>query len=423
VIGPTIPIARLFGIPVRIDFSWFVIFIIFVYAVTQNFFKPLFPGEGSSVTFGLAVVTILLFFCSVLLHELAHSLVAMTNGLKVKGIALFVLGGVSQLEGEPRNPWVEFWMALAGPLVSLLIGVVCGVLCLASGGLGLTRAFLGVDYLPSRVSAPSAVLFWLSLQNLLLFLFNIIPGFPLDGGRVVRAFIWGVSHDYSLATRIAAWLSRGVGSLFLVLGTYMLFMGDWMGVWLLLIGLFLLNAARVGMNQAAVREALQGYEAGQFVRADPLVVPGQLSLDLLVQEYYGRHEASLYPVRVGEQVAGVVTRALVQQALKKQGEHRRVSDVMAPLGPEYVIGPHAPAQEAFDRMAANSAGSIAVMEGEHLLGVITQAEMLRMARVFPLMQRPGGPLPPQPPYASWPPSDSHPSTPPGDQDHYERFGS
>ncbi|HEU5366877.1 MAG TPA: site-2 protease family protein, partial [Ktedonobacterales bacterium] len=294
--------------------------------------------------------------------------------------------------------------------------------CLASGGIKLVQAYFHPGSLAPSVSAVSAVLFWLSLQNLLLFLFNSIPGFPLDGGRVVRAFIWGVSHDYSLATRIAAWLSRGVGSLFLVLGAYMLITGDWMGVWLLLIGLFLLNAARVGLNQAAVREALQGYEAGQFVRPDTLVVPGQLSLDLLIQEYYGRHEASLYPVRVGERVTGVVTRALVQQALRKQEGHQRVSDVMAPLGPEYVIGPHVPAQEAFDRMTANSAGSMAVMEGDRLLGVITQAEMLRRARAFPLIQRARGPLLSQPSSSSLPLPGSQPYPPPEDQDHYERFG-
>ncbi|HLV98118.1 MAG TPA: site-2 protease family protein [Ktedonobacterales bacterium] len=420
--GPTIRIARLFGIPIRIDISWFVIFVIFVYAVTQDFFRPLFPQADPLVAAGLAVLTILLFFLSVLLHELAHSVVAMTNGMKVKGIALFVLGGVSQLEGEPRNPWVEFWMALAGPLASLLIGLLCGVLCVAFGGLALVRAYFHLDFLYSSVSAAAAVLFWLALQNLLLFLFNIIPGFPLDGGRMVRAFIWGVSRNYSLATRIAAWLSRGVGYLFLVLGAYLLITGNWTGVWLLLIGLFLLSAARVGMNQALIREMLQGYQVQQFVRPDTLVVPGQLSLELLIQEYYGRYNASLYPVRVGDQLLGVVTRALVQQALKKQRGSQRVSDVMAPLGPEYVIGPQAPAQEAFDRMAANSAGSLLVMEDDRLLGMVTQNEMLRMARLFPLLRRARSQPPPGPPAALPPPPLSPPSASSDPRDHYERFG-
>lgn len=415
-IGPTIRIARLFGIPIRIDISWILIFVLFVYLVTQNFFKPLFPEESQSVAVGLAILTILLFFVSVLLHELAHSLVAITHGMKVKGIALFVLGGVSQLEGEPRSPWVEFWMALAGPLASLLIGAICGVLCLAAGGITLVRAFLGVDVLSAGVSPAAAVLFWLSLQNLTLFLFNSIPGFPMDGGRIVRAFIWGVSRNYSLATRIAAWLSRGVGGLFLLLGVYLLFTGRWTGIWLLLIGLFLLMAARVGLNQAAVREALQGYEVGQFVRPYPLVAPGQLSLELLIREYLGRYDASLYPVRVGDEIAGVVTRALAQQALQKGWEQRRVSEVMAPLGPEYMIGPHAPAQEAFDRMAANSAGSLLVMEGNILLGVVVQGEMLRMARALPLLRRAGPPAPPAPPPVLPPSSASDGST-----DSYERF--
>src|SRR5215469_11620040 len=177
-IGPTLRIATLFGIPIRIDISWLLVFVIFVYAVTQNFFKPLFPAGNDGLAVFLAIVTILLFFVSVLLHELAHSLVAITNGLKVKAIALFILGGVSQLEGEPHNPWVEFWMALAGPLTSLLIGLVCGLLCFSVGGAQLAQAFLGRTPLYEPVSAVAAVLFWLSLQNLLMFVFNILPGFP-----------------------------------------------------------------------------------------------------------------------------------------------------------------------------------------------------------------------------------------------------
>jgi Zn-dependent protease len=417
VIGPTIRIARLFGIPIRIDISWLLIFVLFVYAATRSFFRPLFPSEGQGEAVFLAVVTILLFFFSVLLHELAHSLVAITHGLKVKAIALFILGGVSQLEGEPPNPWVEFWMALAGPLASLVIGAICGVLCLATGGTSLVRLYLGIDVLSSGVSAAAAVLFYLSLQNLALFLFNIIPGFPMDGGRALRAFIWGISRNYSLATRVASWLGRGVGYLFLALGVYLLFTGDWTGAWLLLVGLFLLSAARAGLTQAAVREALQGYEVGQFVKPHPPVVPGQLSLELLVQEYFGRYDLSLYPVRMGDKIVGVVTRALVQQAIQKNWEQRRVSEVMAPLSAEHVIGPHAPAQEAFNQMAANSAGSLLVMEEDTLLGVVSQGEMLRMARVLPLMRHPRPPSPPLPPY--FPPPGPAPSDP---AEHYERFG-
>jgi Zn-dependent protease len=441
VIGPTIQIARLFGIPIRIDISWILVFVLFVYFVTQDFFEPLFPDVNQGIVVWLAIVTILLFFFSVLLHELAHSLVAITQGLKVKGIALFILGGASQLEGEPRTPWIEFWMALAGPLVNLALGIVCGWLCLAFGGMALARAVLGQDVLYKPVSPAVAVLFWLSLQNILLFLFNIIPGFPMDGGRAVRALIWGVSHNYGLATRIAAWLGRGIGYLFLGLGVFLLFDGSLTGLWLLLLGFFLLNAARAGLGQAALREAFEGYEVRQFVQPNPLVVPGQLAVELLVQEYYGRYNASLYPVRLGDDIAGVVTRTLVQRASKKNWERTRVSEIMAPLSPEYVVGPHTPAQDAFNRMAANSAGSLLVMEGSTLLGVVSQGEMLRMLRVLSLMKRsrphsppestvwpplpampdPPGPLPPPEPPASSA-SDSSLPGPSDPSDHYEHFG-
>ncbi len=416
-IGPTLRIARLFGIPIRIDFSWLVVFVIFVYAVTQDFFKPLFPESSQWAAVGLAVLTILLFFFSVLLHELAHSLVAITSGLRVRAIALFILGGVSQLEGEPRNPWVEFWMALAGPLTSLGIGCLCGIVCLSIGGAPLTRAFLGQGVLDSPVPAAAAVLFWLALQNLVMFVFNMIPGFPMDGGRVVRAFIWGLSHNYSLATRIASWIGRGVGSLFLLAGGYSLLLAHWTGLWFLLIGFFLLTAARAGLNQATAREILQSYQVGQLMRPHPAAVPGQLTLGLLMQEYDGRLNYSLYPVQVDGEIAGVVTRALVQRVPRAVWGERHVREVMVPLGPEYVIEPEQPAQEAFDRMASNSAGSLLVMKNGTLLGVVSSSEMLRMRRIVP----PGG-LPPaatslQPPDALAPPSP-----PPDAPDHYERFG-
>lgn len=416
-IGPTFRIATLFGIPIRIDISWLLIFVIFVYAVTQNFFKPLFPMGNDWLAVSLAIVTILCFFVSVLLHELAHSLVAMTNGLRVKAIALFILGGVSQLEEEPRNPWVEFWMALAGPLTSLLIGVICGVLCFSVGGEQLAQAFLGRTPLYEPVSALAAILFWLSLQNLLMFVFNIVPGFPMDGGRMVRAFIWGVSHNYSLATRIASWIGRGVGYLFLVVGAYYLFTGQLTGLWFLLVGFFLLTAARAGLNQAAVREILRGYQVGQLVRPNPLIVPGQLSLGLLVSEYFRRFDYKLYPVQINGVITGVITPALVQQMPRKDWENRHVWDALAPLGPDYVISPERPAQEAFDRMSANGSGGLLVMEGDRLLGVATQGEMLRLTRIIP----PRGPS--QPPVPSSSPSlPPTPPFPPEPSENYERFG-
>ncbi len=414
-IGPTLRIAKLFGIPIRVDISWLLVFVLFVYVVTQNFFRPLFPGMSPMEAVFLAALTILLFFLSVLLHELAHSLVAMAHGLRVKAIVLFILGGVSQLEGEPRHPWVEFWMALAGPLASLVIGLLCGIWCLVWGGTPLARAFLRLDFL-SPVPTGAAVLFWLSLENLLLFLFNIIPGFPMDGGRMVRAFLWGVSRDYSLATRVASWLGRGIGSLFLVVGLSMLLLGHWTGIWLLLVGLFLLTAARAGLNQAAVRELLQGYQVGQLMQPPPPVVPGQLALDLLVQEYDERLY-SLYPVRVNDTIAGVVTRGLIHQVPRKAWQQLRVREVMAPLASEYVIEPGKPAQEAFDRMSANGAGGLLVMEGDRLLGVVTQGEMLRRARVLPALGRVRPPFPPRPPYLLPPPP-----APPNPSESYERFG-
>jgi Zn-dependent protease/CBS domain-containing protein len=431
VIGPTLRIARIFGIPVRVDLSWLLVFVLFVYLVTQNFFKPLFPDVDQGGRVGLAALTIFLFFLSVLLHELAHSLVAMAAGLRVKAIALFILGGVSQLESEPKRPWVEFWMALSGPLVSLLVGLGCGGLALAFGAGELARVVLG-GRITQMIPATGAVLFWLAVQNLLMFVFNMIPAFPLDGGRVVRAFVWGVSGNHVLATRVAAWLGRLAGYVFLVMGLYQMVAGHLGGLWFLVVGLFLAASARVWLSQAAVRELLQGYEVGQFVQPQPLVVPGQLTLELVVQEYFGRTSQSVYPVRVGEVVGGVLTLALVRKAPTREWGRRRASEVMAPLGSEYVVGPHLSAQEAFERMAMNQTGSVLVMEEGELLGIVSQRQMLRLVRAQPPLRRSGGPgapsaSPPLAPPPLSPPLVSRtsgplPGAPADPSDRYERFG-
>ncbi len=424
-IGPTLRIARIFGIPVRVDLSWLLVFVLFVYLVTQNFFKPLFPDVDQGGRVGLAVLTIFLFFISVLLHELAHSLVAMAAGLKVKAIALFILGVVSQLEGEPKQPWVEFWMAFSGPLVSLLIGVACGALALEFGAGSLARAVLG-ERNPVVVPASGAVLFWLAAQNILMFVFNMIPGFPLDGGRVVRAFVWGISRNYSLATRVAAWFGRIAGYGFLVFGFYQIAFGRLGGLWFLVVGVFLAASARVSFRQAVVREVLQGYEVGQFVQPMTLIVPGQLTLELVVQEYFVRYNLSLYPVRVGDAIEGVLTPALVHKVPRREWERRRVSEAMVPLGPEYVVGPHLAALVAFERMTMNQTGSVLVMEEGELLGMVSQQEMLRLVRAQPPLRSSGGrPVPP--PVPPVPPLASRASGPLGDApadptDRYERFG-
>ncbi len=425
-IGPTLRIARVFGIPVRVDISWLLVFVLFVYLVTQNFFKPLFPDVDQGGRVGLAVLTIVLFFLSVLLHELAHSLVARAAGLKVKAIALFILGGVSQLEGEPKRPWVEFWMALSGPLVSLLIGLACGALALEFGAGELAGAVLG-GRITQTVPATGAVLFWLAAQNLLMFVFNMIPGFPLDGGRVVRALVWGLSQNYALATRVASWCGRVIGYGFVVVGLYQMATGRWGGLWFFLVGLFLAASARVGLSQVAIRDLLQGYEVGQFVQPEVLVVPGQLTLELVVQEYFGRNTQSLYPVRVGEEIRGVLTLALVQKVPRREWGERRASEALAPLGPEYVVGPHLSAVEAFERMAQNQTGSVLVMEDRELLGIVSQRGMLRLVRVQPMFRAPGGPgaspaARPEAPPAAERLSGSLTDTPPDANERYERFG-
>ena len=314
-----IPIGRFFGITVKLHWSWFIILFLITWMLATDYFPSIkeYESWSTATRWVLGLVTSILFFASVLAHEMAHSLVAKADGLKVSAITLFFFGGVSQLTEEPKSPGKEFRMAVAGPGTSLVIGGAC---------LGI---FFATQH---RVSAATGVALWLGYMNAVLAGFNLIPGFPLDGGRVLRSVIWWRSHNLRRSTRIASIVGRGFGYLFIFGGIALIFT-PWYatGLSLLLIGWILENAAGASYRQAALQALLQGHKVSEVMTRDCQVVPSTLTLEQLVNDYILVSGRRCYPVLDFGHVLGLVTTQDVRAIDRKLWPVKTVRDIMTSI--------------------------------------------------------------------------------------------
>ncbi|MBI5043702.1 MAG: site-2 protease family protein, partial [Nitrospirae bacterium] len=241
----SIKLGTILGITIRLDYSWFIIFFLITWSLSAHRLPLLYPDWPQITYWTIGIITSILFFTSVLIHEMAHSLVARKHGIPVNNITLFIFGGAAQITQEPKQAKDEFMMAFAGPAASLVLSAIFWILYL------LLRS----------LSEPIATIFsWLGSINLMLAIFNFIPGFPLDGGRVLRAIVWGATQDFARATQIAAAIGRGIAFLFIFIGIWMIFGGNWVnGLWIAFIGWFLENAATTSYRQVALKDMLQGH--------------------------------------------------------------------------------------------------------------------------------------------------------------------
>jgi len=286
-------IGKIAGIEIDINWSWIVILVLLTVSLATGWFPQLYPGWSTATSWIISLISALLLFVSVLLHELAHSLVARRSGLKVKNITLFIFGGVSNIEQEPKSPGVEFWMALVGPLTSLFIGAVCFLLLLPLRG---TRSQL------------EGILFYLAVSNILLGLFNLIPAFPLDGGRVLRAIVWKITGSLQTATRAASLSGQVFAYLFILGGLWLIFAGNVLdGVWIGFIGWFLLSAAQSANAQGMLQSTLRGVTVAEVMNPAPPTVPATISLQELVDEYFLPHALRYALVMQDDRLAGMIT--------------------------------------------------------------------------------------------------------------------
>jgi Zn-dependent protease len=375
--GGSIQLARVFGIRIGVDVSWFLVLFLIIYWLT-DYYRDV--GAGSDA-FLLAAVSALLFFLSILLHELGHAVVAIRNGIPIAGIDLWLFGGVAKLERDTDSPGVEFRVAIAGPLVTLAIAAACyGLGTLISS----SREVLdGAVYETTVESQASAVLGYLMSINVLVLLFNLIPGFPLDGGRIARAITWKITGDRNRATRFAAVLGRGVGLLMIAGGAvWVVYGGTFSGLWLALIGWFLAQAARSAQVQADFAGRIEHLRVGDVMDAEPVAIPSDLTLERAESEYFLRYGWPWFPVvDGGGRLVGVVSHEAVLSVSEQDHPLQKAETVMARVDGDSGLraGVEDPLESLLGQESLARLGAVLAVDRDGVLRGVVTVERVRRA--------------------------------------------
>jgi len=358
-------LGKIFGIEVGLHYSWFLIALLIVTSLYAEFHKSN-PALGDAVILAMAITTGVLFFVSLLVHELAHSVFARSHGIPVKEITLFALGGVSQLEKDPATATIEFWMAFAGPLTSAGIGLICLLTKLAA------RA----------TSAPlSEMLSWLAYINFALAAFNMIPGYPLDGGRMLRAILWWKTGEMDKATRLASRVGQVVGLLFIVWGIAQFFGGAGVGgLWISSIGWFLLTAAGESFARVSLTHAFEGVTAGDLMTRDCPELDGNLNVDHFVNNELLRTGERCFVITQNGNIAGLLTPHEVKEIDRARWPYTTLSDVMRPLEDLHTVPPETPLRSALEIMGKEDLNQLPVMTEGRLEGILRRAQILDYLR-------------------------------------------
>ena len=362
-----IKLGKVFGIEIGLHYSWLLIALLIVFSLSSQFHASN-PGWGDPVILAVAIATAILFFVSLLLHELAHSLVASRNGLPVKEITLFALGGVSQIEKNPTSAKLEFWMAFVGPLTSAVIGVVC---------VGVAHA------LGEPSSEPGmAMLLWLGYINLTLAGFNLLPGYPLDGGRVLRAIIWWNTGDANRSTQLAAKTGQAVAFAFIAFGILEFFSGaGFGGLWMAFIGWFLLQAAHESYAQVGLAEALKEVRVEDVMARDCPTVEGWLNVQNFIEEKLLHTAQRCFVVQNKGEVAGLVTPSDVKRVPREKWPFTTLQDIMRPIQDLESVSPDTPLMNAIEMMGRHGLHEVPVISKKGLEGVLSQAHIVSYLQI------------------------------------------
>jgi Zn-dependent protease len=351
------------GISIVLDPSWFVVFVLLSWALSVGHFPMLVPDLSAAHYWAAGILSCLGLFVSVILHELGHSLVAIRRGLPVKRIVLFVFGGVSQLEEEPEDPGTEFFMAIVGPVVSAV---------LAAAFFAASRALSAAGAGPLL----AALLGYLALVNLVLALFNLLPGLPLDGGRILRALLWSRRGDLMGATRVASEVGAVFGTALFIVGVLLVFMGSLAGLWYVLIGFFLRNAALGSYQQMAHRNLLADVKVQNIMTPNPVTVTLETTLASLVNDFILAYHHPVFPVMAGGLVQGVAEAEAVRAVPRHMWEEKTVQENYRPLSEFPVVSPSDAVSEALKKMQEMKTGRALVIEGTSLVGILSRRDVM-----------------------------------------------
>jgi len=364
-----VKVGSLMGIPVEINYSWLIVFGLVTWTLATLYFPLHSPGLEPFYYWGASAVSAFLLFASLLAHELAHSYIAQKNCLPIKKITMFIFGGVAQMEKEPDLPEVELKVAVAGPLCSLLIAAAAFALMNAlrsAGAYGLSVEML--DYL--------------FLMNITVVVFNLVPGFPLDGGRILRALIWHFNNNLKAATRIATVFGKIFSFIFMMLGLFLLFSRQFIsGIWFLVIGLFLHEAADLSYQQLILKKALLGVPVKDIMVSDVITVPPDISVDRFINDYIYKYRHMGFPVAEKGRLLGLIALQNVSHLPDDKKPSVKVRDVMTEARQDLVICPEHDALEALLKVTKSGLGKLLVVEDGKLLGIISQRDLVKLFEI------------------------------------------
>lgn len=355
----------IFGFSVNLDPSWLVLGFLVAWTLAVGYFPTACPHASVAAYWWMGVCGSLGLFLSIVLHELCHSLVARIYGLSIKGITLFIFGGVAEMESESPDPRTEFLMAGAGPMCSFL----------------LAWLFSQISHIPAPLTV-SAVFAYLAFMNCALAVFNLVPAFPLDGGRVLRSMLWAWKGDMKWATRITSNMGSGFGMVLIMFGILSVLQGSLVGgIWMALIGTFLRGAASSSYQSLLVQEALSGQPLSRFMRRDVICVPTDISLQRLVEEYFYRYHFEQYPVIDASGVVGLIGIQQIAPIPREQWPRRTVAEALQPLTEDDTIDEEALASRALTTMSQGRKSRLIVVDGRRPVGLITLKDLLRYVTV------------------------------------------
>jgi Zn-dependent protease len=363
---------RLHGIPISVDASWLIILALVTFSIAANIPALLQRFYGDAAPFVspweywvVGFITALTFFGCILLHELGHAVVARARGMRIHGITLFLFGGVAEIGDEPTTAKTEFLMAIAGPVVSLILGIGFGL---------LARVGYVAGWHPLVVLACS----YLGIINLVIFAFNLIPAFPLDGGRVFRSILWGATGNLRRATYIASLVGQVFAWLLIGWGLVQIFTENWLnGIWSALIGMFLNTAAQSGYRQLLLRQVLHGEPVRRFMNPEPIIVPPWLDLEHWLEDYVYRYHRKLFPVASNGHLEGIITTQSLSRIPRAEWRLHTVGEVMQRDIRPLTIAPDADALDALAKMQRTGISRLLVTEGDHVVGIVSLKDLLR----------------------------------------------
>jgi Zn-dependent protease/predicted transcriptional regulator len=362
--GKRIKLFNLLGFEVRIDLSWIIIAGLITWSLAAGLFPYLYHGLTPETYWLMGAVGAVGLFASIVFHEFCHSIVARRFGMAMKGITLFIFGGVAEMGDEPPTARAEFWMAVVGPLSSIFIGAV----------FYLIYSWGRQSGWPLPVNGVTRYLAWI---NMLLAAFNLLPAFPLDGGRILRSILWGLKQNLRWATRVSSAIGSGFGILLIVLGVLEVLRGDFIGgMWWFLIGLFLKGAAQMSYQQLVVRKALEGEHVRRFMNPNPVTVPATATVQELVEDYIYKYHYKMFPVMDGDKLAGCITTREAKEIPREAWGREAIGPLAAGCSPENTIEPEADATKALSLMNQTGVSRLLVVEKGHLVGIVTLKDLL-----------------------------------------------